>query len=224
MAITTVGDLLDYSRQQLNSEKLNNVDTHALWKDSELIHYINFAQQEFSRLTLCLPDYDSFPINLLTATKAYAFNSQIIDIFGGWLNTSNKRVKIASFKDIEKGWILNSDQIKIAGGWELETGTPKYVIPDMEAGRLVVWPMPTSNETLYLYVYKVADEVDEVTDNLEIDNQYRLGLNYKVMSLAYGKHDVDETEDMQRSMLYAQKWQSFWQDAKKDYDLRFKRA
>lgn len=224
MAITTVGDLLTYSRQQLNSEKLNDVDTYAIWKDSELIHYINFAQQEFSRLTLCLPDYDSYTINVVATTKAYTYNPQIIEIFGGYLLTSLRRVQARSFKDVEKGWLLNIDRIEPAGGWEQETGIPKMIIPDLEAGKLVLWPNPVNNETLKLYVYKVAAAVDELTDNLEIDDQYRLGLNYKVMSLAYGKHDVDEAEDLQRSMLYAQKWQSFWQDAKKDYDLRFKRV
>jgi hypothetical protein len=93
----------------------------------------------------------------------------------------------------------------------------------MEFGKIVLWPIPILDETVNLYVYKEADEVDAITDNLEIDAQYRMGLNFKIMSLAYGKHDVDETEDMQRSMLYAQKWQSFLQDAKATYDKRFKR-
>jgi hypothetical protein len=223
MAITTVGDLLDYSRQQLNSEKLNNVDTYALWKDSELIEYINFAQQEFSRLTLCLPDYDNFVISIQTGLRSYDFDEKIIDIFGAWLNTSNQRLKVKTFNDIERGWVLNADTVKMMGGWEQEAGTPAFIIPDMEFGKIVLWPIPILDETVNLYVYKEADEVDAITDNLEIDAQYRMGLNFKIMSLAYGKHDVDETEDMQRSMLYAQKWQSFLQDAKATYDKRFKR-
>jgi hypothetical protein len=224
MALTTVGDLLTYVRQELNSQKVGGVDTYALWKDDELINYIDFAQQEFSRLTMCLPDNTNFTINLTATESTYAYDPQIIDIQGGYTTTSKRRVKAISFSDFEKRWILNLDYVDIPGNWEDDTGIPRFLITDLMQGYLRTYPIPTSNDVLTLYVFKVANSVDEITDNLEIEQQYRLGLAYKVMALAYQKHDVLETEDLQRSMLMGQKWQSFWQDAKATYDQRFNRV
>lgn len=222
-APTTVGDLLDYVRLQLNSEKVGGVDTHSLWTDSEIIDYIDQAQQEFSRLTLSVPDYSTFTASLLADTDEYAFDTRILEIFGGYLNSTQKRVTVKSFNELEKGWMLQSDRVESTGDWENQSGTPKFIVPNIEAESFIVWPNPNINETLRLYTYKVADHVDATGDSLEIDSQYRLGLSLKVMALAYGKHDTIETEDLQRSMLYSQKWKSFWQDAKQTYDLRFKR-
>lgn len=220
---TTVGDLLDYTRLQLNSEKVGGADTYALWKDSELIDYIDQAQQEFSRLTECIPDYSTFSLSVISDTREYNYDSRIINVFGGWLTTLARRVRSKSFDEVEKGHIIQSGNIINHGRWETETGIPKFIIPDMELNKLVLWPKPTSNDTLTLYCFKIADHVSSTSDNLEIDSAYRLGLNYRVMALAYGKHDVVETEDMQRSTLYSQKWQSFWQDAKQTFDKRFNR-
>jgi hypothetical protein len=224
MAITTVGDLLTYTRQQLNSAKVGGVDTYALWKDDELINYIDIAQQEFSRLTKCLPDNTNFTIDLVAETATYTYDPQIIEIQGGYTTTSKRRIKSISFEELEKRWMLNLDYLDILGNWEDDTGIPRYLITDLMGGYVRTYPIPTANDTLTLYVFKVADSVDETTDNLEIEQQYRLGLVYKVMALAYQKHDVLETEDMQRSMLMGQKWQSFWQDAKVTYDQRFNRT
>lgn len=222
MAITTVGDLLTYIRQELNSNA-NGDDTYALWKDAEIIDYIDQAQQEFARNTLCLPNYSDFTLTLSGTVREYSYDPKIIQVFGGYLNTLKRRVQVRSFKDLERSWLLGNEQLAVGGDWEEETGPPKFIIPDLEFGKLVLWPTPEAHDTLELYVYKEADHVSLTTDNLEIESQYRLGLTFKVMSLAYGKHDALETEDLQRSMLFGQKWQSFWQDAKKAYDLRFSR-
>jgi len=224
MAITTVGDLLTYTRQELNSEKVGGADTYSLWKDAELVDYINQAQQEFSRLTLCLPDSTNFIVNLVAGTKEYTYDPQIIEIIGGYTTTSKRRVQAVTFAEFERRWMLNLDYIDIMGNWEDDTGIPRFIIPNLMTGKLRVYPIPTADDVLTLYVYKVADEVTETTDNLQIEQQYRLGLYYKIASLALAKHDVLETEDMQRSMLMGQKWKSFWEDAKRSYDQRFKRA
>lgn len=223
MAITTVDDLLSYVRQQLNSETLGAVDTYSLWKDSELINYIDQAQQEFSRRTISLPDYTTFTINISTGTREYTYSNIILDIQAGYLTTLARRIYARNFNDLERGWKLNSDRAVISGEWEDETGPPKFIITDLHQDKLVLWPIPVADDVLTLYTFKEADHISLTTDNLEIDSQYRLGLTYKVMSLAFNKHDVLETEDLQKSMLFGQKWESFVQDAKATYDKRFKR-
>ena len=223
MAITTAGDLITHVRQQLNSEKIGGVDTYALWKDDELLNYIDQAQQEFSRLTGCLYDDSTYTASLLAGTYYYVYNPLIIDVLGGYLSTNKKRVQAISFEKFEKSWILNNDDTKTQGDWEDDVDIPTYLITDLRDGYFRTYPIPSDSETLKLYVIKEADTLASSASNLEIPQQYRLGLTFKVKALAYAKHDVLETEDMQRSTLEAQKWQSFWQDAKASLDKRFNR-
>lgn len=230
MSITTVGDLIDYVRLQLNSEKINDVDTYALWSDAELINYIDQAQQEFSRLTLCIANYSDYFVFLETSKREYLYDSKIIEIMGGYLRTGQKRVYPISFNNFERSYRLQQDILVEPGDWEDDFGIPQKIITDLHLNKLVTWPTPTSSDILNLYVIKEADHIVSTTytnasnENLEIDSQYRLGLTYRVMSLAYQKADSLETEDLQKATLYSQKWKSFWQDAKKTYDTRFKRV
>lgn len=213
MALTTVGDLLDYSRQQLNSEVVGVDDTNALWRDNELIAYINEAQQEFSRYTKCLADSTSFTLSIAATNSSYTYDEDILAVTGGWLVGAGKRLFAMSFENFEKAWAVTQDRGVRVGGWETETGVPSFLIQGLDEGSLHVWPVPTADDTANLYVRRVSEDVTATTDALTIPTQFRRGLNLRVMALAYLKHDALETEDLQKSMLMGQKWQSFLQDA-----------
>lgn len=213
MALTTVGDLLSYARKQLNSEVVGPDDSHALWKDVELISYINQAQKEFSRKTFCLADRTNFTLAVVSGTRGYIYDPKILRITAGWLDTASRRLQAMSFDDFERAWSVSQDEVERLGGWEDETGTPSHLIQDLEIDAVYIWPRPTADDTLTLYVRKVADDVTATTDALEIPEQFRDGLNLRVMALAYLKHDVLETEDTDRSMALGQKWESFLNDA-----------
>lgn len=213
MALTTVGDLLTYARTQLNSEVVGVDDSNALWTNTEIISYINQAQKEFSRKTLCLIDRTNFTLPVVAGTRDYTFDPKILRITAGWLVTGGSRLQPISFESMERAWSVAQDTVERFGGWETETGTPSHIVTDLEIDTLYVWPNPTSNDTLALYVRKVADDVTLITDALEIPEMFREGLNLRVMALAYLKHDTLETEDVDRSMALGQKWESFIQDA-----------
>jgi hypothetical protein len=226
--ITTVGDLLDYSRQELNDIQFDGLDTYSFWKDDEIIEYINNAQQEFSQYTRCLPNYTDYTITLVPSTRSYTFDTGIIEIFGAYLVTSKRRLDADSFANIQKRYILNNEEIIKRGNWEAETGIPRFIVTDMELNKLVLYPIPLMAETLALYVYKIANSVSAVDIEdyndveLEIPEQHRNGLIFRIMSLAYNKLDSG-LKDANQEMLYSQKWESFKQDAKAFYDSRFNR-
>jgi hypothetical protein len=226
--ITTVGDLLDYSRQELNDIRFDGLDTFSFWKDDEIIEYINNAQQEFSQYTKCLPNYTDFDIPVVAGTRSYTFSESILEIFGAYLETSKRRVDADSFSNIQKRYILNNEEITRRGNWEYEIGTPRFIITDMELDKLVLYPIPVQAETLSLYVYKVANSVSavDVKDyndvNLEIPEQHRNGLIFRIISLAYNKLDSG-LKDPNQELVYSQKWESFKKDAKLFYDTRFNR-
>jgi hypothetical protein len=213
MALATVGDLLSYARTQLNSEVVGADDSNALWTDAELISYINQAQKEFSRKSLCLADRSNFTLAVVADTREYTYDPKILRITAGRLTGAAKRLQGLTFEEMERSWSIAQDTVERLGGWEAVTGEPSHIIQDLEIDKLYIWPQPIVSDTLTLYVRKVADDVTATTDVLEIPEQFREGLNLRVMALAYLKHDVLETEDVNRSMALGQKWESFLNDA-----------
>jgi hypothetical protein len=221
--MNTVQDVIDLVRKELSDPYFSSVDTYSFYKDSELIEWINNAQEEFSVYTKCLPDYDT-TISITGGNRVYDYASGIIEIQGGRLAASGNRVKPDNFYNIERRYVLNNVDIIPYGGWESVSGTPTHMVTDMEAGKIVLYPIPTENDTLNLYGFKLSNTLSSTTDNLEIPSQHRYGLLFRIMSLAFNKLDTTNIQDSERSMLFAQKWESFKQDAKKFYDQRFNRV
>jgi hypothetical protein len=219
----TVGDLIDYTRLQLYDPLVNNDDTRSLWSDDELIKYADASQQEFSKVTKCLLNSSDFTVSTVASTADYAIDEQIIEVYGGYLSTSKIRVFPINRRDLDRSFLLDSFNLEKTGNWEDDRGTPRYMILDMNHNYIRLYPIPTTVQTLTLYVSKVADAVTTRADSLEIDDNYRHGLSYRMLSLAYGKQDA-ETSDLQKSMLFAQKWQSFIQDAVAYYANKFMRV
>lgn len=210
--ITTVGDLLDYSRQQLNSELVGGTDSYALWKDAELITYINQAQQEFTSYTKSYAHTLTIPIT--SGVYDYEYDDEIIDIVYVYLMTSGLRVRVLEKEAFDKAVLLNSNTVDLPGGWVEEVGVPQYLIPNYMYGKFKLWPTPDTDESIFLDTYNVSPDVTDKADLLTVPEQYRSGLNFKVMSLALNKQDALETEDLQRSMLFGQKWKSYLDDAR----------
>jgi hypothetical protein len=222
--MNTVQDVIDLVRKELEDPLFNSVDTYSFYKDSEIIEWVNNAQQEFSAYTECLPDYDTYSISLTGGVRVYDYNTDIIKVQGGRLAASGNRVKPDSFVSIERRYILNNVGIIPYGGWEVVSGTPTHMVVNMEASKLFLYPTPTEDDTLNLYVYKLSNTVDSSDDALEIPTQHRYGLIFRVMSQAFNKLDTTNIQDSERSMLFSQKWESFKQDARKFYDQRFNRV
>lgn len=221
MIFNTVQTLLDYCKLQL-SQEVSFIDAeYNIWSDSELIEYIDYAQQEFSKFCLCIPDYDTYSIPIIAGTNHYTLDHNIIQVVGGKLLSSNQRVKADNFKNIERRFILNDDVIVNDGDWELEQGRVKFIITDLDYNQLITYPIPTSNDTLNLYVFRVSNTITQVSDALEIPQHHRAGLVFRVMSLALNKRDSTEWNTQDLSLMYSQKWQSFLNDAKEFYDKKF---
>lgn len=222
--MNTVADIIDLVRKELSDPEFNSVDTYSFYKDSELIEWINNAQQEFSTYTKCLPDYSSYSLALTGGIREYDYSTNIIEIQGGRLAASGNRVKVDSYDGIERRYVMNQANIIPFGGWESVSGTPKFIVTDVEASKLILYPIPTESDTLNLYVFKVSNEVTSSSDNLEIPTQHRYGLLFRIMSLAFAKLDTTNIQDSAKGLEFSQRWQSFLQDAKKFYDQRFNRV
>lgn len=225
MLLNTVEDLINYSRKELTDASSDVDEEFSIWTDEELIIYINNAQQEFSQYTKCIPDYSTYSITLQDGIKFYELDQNIIEVFGGYCNTTKQRVRVGSFRDIENGYILNNTGISVVGEWEQEVGYPSFLITDMHQSMVRVYPYPVSStlDTITLYTYRLSNEVTSIYDLLEIPEQHRMGLIFRIMSLALSKRDTTEFNDPNISLSFSQKWESFKQDAKLFYDSRFNR-
>lgn len=222
--MNTVADIIDLARKELSDPEFNLADTYSFYKDSELIEWINSAQQEFSTYTKCLPDYNSYSLALTGGVREYDYSTNIIEVQGGRLAASGNRLKVDSYSGIERRYVMNQADIIPFGGWESVSGTPKFIVTDVEASKLILYPIPTESDTLNLYVFKVSNEVTSSSDNLEIPTQHRYGLLFRIMSLAFAKLDTTNIQDSAKGLEFSQRWQSFLQDAKKFYDQRFNRV
>jgi hypothetical protein len=221
--MNTVQDLIDLARMELSDPLFSAVDTYSFYKDEELIEWINNAQQEFSAKTRCLPDND-VTVSLIDGTAEYSYGDGIVEIRAGKLASTGARVKPDSFENIERRYVMNSPAIIAYGGWEAEEGTPTHMVIDMEASVLRMYPIPAANDTLNLYAFKLSNTVDDGADTLEIPEQHRYGLIYRVMSQAFNKLDTSNIQDSAKGLEFSQRWESFLNDATAFYARRFKRV
>ena len=219
--MSKASDLIEKARIELFDEIIGADDEDELWSNQTLLRYVNEAQKEFARLTLCLPGKVDQELEILE--RRYPYDSKIILPYGGHLSVAKKRIWPESIANFERRWMMKHEFIEAFGNWEDDVGIPKFFITDIEAGYFYLWPTPVRAETLTLYSWVYPSELVNYTDDLEIPEQYEDGLLFKIKSLALAKLDAD-SGNLEQSMLFGQKWVSFVQDARATFDQRFNRG
>lgn len=118
-------------------DKLDDVKGYGedleLWKDEELLRYLNTVLNEWCRQTLCLRDSSTeaiCKITLLANQHTYPMDSRIIAVFKGRLTSGFPNIEVK-----DELWL--NDNIY---SWETRTGVPRYLVPDYEVGKLRIIP------------------------------------------------------------------------------------
>lgn len=104
-----------------------------LWKDLELLRYLNNSQNDWARQTLCFKDSSTetiCKILLLANQHTFAMDQRIVAVHKGRL--------ASGFPNIEPKDELWLNEYVYA--WENRTGDPRFVVPDYETGKLRVVP------------------------------------------------------------------------------------
>lgn len=104
-----------------------------LWKDLELLGYLNNAYNDWARQTLCFKDSSAetiCKILLLANQHTYPMDQRIVAIHKGRL--------LSGWPHIEPKDELWLDEYVYS--WETRTGDPRYVVPDYEAAKLRIVP------------------------------------------------------------------------------------
>lgn len=176
-------------------------DSDSLWKNTEIIGYINAAIDKFARFTLSI--FDTFELPVVADNPYVKYSgrvSEFLDIERAYLSTARRAIDPANVSSL----VMHNDYgvQTTAPQWESATGTPQSYLRDYRPGQLRLFPIPTANDTLLVTAQYVPKEV-AAGDELPVRaiEDYEL-LKLWVYHLAYRKHDVD-TLDLVRSDNYA---------------------
>jgi hypothetical protein len=180
-----------------------NDDTGLLWKNHELVRYINEAEREFCRRR---PLQDNATaavceIAVTSGTAVYAYDERALYI---------ERAKLdGEDYDLEKVLVEYLDEYYPA--WESDTGTPLLYVEDMTEHRFRLYPTPDASFTLTLTVGRLPlREMDwnkRLTEEPEINPRHHLDLLLWMGHMAMRKRD-SQTYNKEESDRYFDMFES----------------
>ena len=216
MALET-SDIFDLLRLELDDKELpgEGDSSLSLWSNEELYHYIDEAQREFARETLCLSDATTFNAVAVTNGNAWVdIDERIIELRRVYLGSTGNVVEFMTLNDFERGdgWASDYGNKRLGSNWRSSVGVPGIIITDMESGKGRLYPIPVADDTLELLVYREPlEEIENSGTDLEIDAKFRRALVNGAAAHAYAKDDV-ETFNVDALRQH----QALWEKAKQD--------
>lgn len=202
-----------------------------LWSDTELNSYMDGAQKEFARRTDYFSDASTVEIvqiPFIAGDVFKAHDSRIIKIRSAKLITNGSKIIPATYADMENRVVNPSDyNSPFHFGsqllWETSSGTPRYIITDMETNTLRLAPIPVADDTLELFVYRLP--LQSITDDVQalevVEEDFQRGLLFYMKYMAYLKNDID-TYDARLQQAALENHENFIEMAKRQLRrLRF---
>ena len=224
--MATVAELLAQLRLDLEDPELpgSGDDSDSLWLDSELLHYLNEAQRRFAVQTLCLPDSTNYTSSVSDGTTWVDKDASIIRIIEGWLSTAQKKITPVNRVDIERGYETDDYGTRLSSAWRTATGTPEFVVTDLDAIQNRLVPIATASDTIEWLVYRYPLEaISSTSSPIEIEEQFHYDLMVWAKVLAHKKQDA-ETQDMTRSRDWEREWNDrIIPEAKQFFMMKFRK-
>jgi len=224
-----VSKLVELIRIHTQDEEFpgNGDDSDSLFKNAELLEYIDFAQREFARRTEVLQDSRTVSITQLavTATDPWVDISNIvIGIKKASLLANNTRLKVINHRELDQGFLIDDYGLDWAGNWETKTGTPQLLITDMDTAAVRLFPIPVADDTLSLQVTRYPlDPIESNSSELEIPEQFHRKLLHHVLYTAYSKQDADAF-DPNKSENERMKFEEAIDAARNEIGKRYKKS
>lgn len=174
-----------------------------LWSDEEVLDYLNDAQNEAARRSRLLLDSSTTAITRIAVTGGlglYALDPRVL--FVRKIRFANKRpLRRMNMQDMESRDPFWEDQ---------QPSEPMYFIPDFEAGKVLLWPTPTDNDTLLLTVVRdPLEEVKDEDDTPEINARHHRSLRFWMAHRAYQKQDAEASDPQKAAFSLAMFEQEF---------------
>jgi hypothetical protein len=213
----TVVELLELFRKEVDDEtKLY------LWSDKEFFVYLNEAQDTFVRLIGGIADRRSALTNISykIGNQFKKFDDRIYRIKGAF-DENNKILSIRNLDHFAVNGASDDYGVRNSSGLDnSRTGPIKYLITDVESNEIQLYPIPDSDGSIRLYVYRrpLSEIVDENSE-LEIPSYQHVSLLDWVKYRAFMKQDV-ETFDGTKAASFRTSFTDFVGQAKKEKSAR----
>lgn len=175
----TLRDLIQLFRQEVD-----DLSEPFLWSDDEAIDFANDAQQEACRRARLLVDSSTTAICQIAVTGGASglltLDARVIFV---------RKARFASSLPLKR--MSMQDMEAYDPYWQDTTAsTPTVFVPDLETGKLQLWPKPSASGTLLLTVVRepLAD-MDSDDDTPEIPARWQRSLRHWMVFRAYSKQD-----------------------------------
>jgi hypothetical protein len=176
-----------------------------LWSDEEFYVYLNEAHSLFVRLIGGIADRRSplTKISYKVGDQFKKYDDRILRIKGAF-DEQNRILTIRNLDNFESGYLEDDYGVQIMSGLEDgRTGPLKFLITDVEAFELQLYPIPDHDGFIQLYVYRLPLKNITESSEFEISEPHHLNLLNWVKYKAYLKQDV-ETFDGTRAVEFRQ--------------------
>jgi len=198
-----------------------------LLSDKSLVRYINDAEVQFAKTTLCLRD-ETTPavchVQLVAGQSEYDLDERVLSLFGARVgNRHLKRTTYAAMTN-RRGDVSFASPIET---WGHNHGGPAVVYTDREDGRVGIYPAPSAEFILStggLMVLRVARKplAPLVASNLkaepEVKSEYHLDMLEWAAWRALRNHDHD-VENMAKASAHKKRFV----DATRELEVAAKR-
>jgi hypothetical protein len=183
----TIGELLKSARLLLDDNRLPY-----LWSDDELILFINQSVNEAAIRSRCIVDSttpDCSKITVVAGTAKYSVHDSVFQIDRVYDSTNKKVLCKAGIYDLD---IMDD-------GWQAREGKPTHYIEELNRygeesdglRSISLYPIPDSDLTLNLTVFRTSIDSLTESDQPEIPIQLHYQLLHWVAHLAFLKRDAD---------------------------------
>lgn len=198
-----------------------------LWSDDEVYFYLDLAQKKFARLTRIFQDGSTAAVTQVAVTAAEPFvdlDPRVLEVRRAKLSDGSV-VEVRNLNEMDEVYGELDYGVPMSPRWETSTGTPRYMVMDIEEGRGRLAPIPVANDTLSLYVERLP-LLDITVDSVSLevrDSEDQYALLSWMKKLAYNKTD-SQTYNPQLSTEAALEFTHYCSERKAELGNKRRRA
>lgn len=204
----TPTQLRDRFRREVDDELQDAADdSAALFKDDEILDFLNDALQKFVHDTRYINKQIEIAVTADTASVDVPDTVIELRENTAYLKTYKVYIEEKSYAALQNAGSDDYGRTVVPGYNPLnntETGRPRFFSFDVEANKIHFFPVPDADDTIVLQVYVEAEQLADFADTLPITNgrHQRMLLN-GMKHFAYGKLDAETYNPEQQNLFEA---------------------
>ncbi len=180
---------------ELFREETDDISEPYLWSDKNFFTYLNDAQDVFTRLIGGIADRRSAitKITYKAGKQFLKYDNRILKIKKAQ-DDRNNPIEIQNVDSLEGGYLNNDYGNRVNAGLDDGLTGPivKYLITDVDASDIQMYPIPDHDGYVRLYIYRrPLKEITGPSTQLEVPSFHHLNLLNWVKYKAYMKQDVE---------------------------------